>query len=110
MTPGTSPPPGYVAGTWTIDPGQSTVAFTIRHPLFHKVRGTFGAFTGERQERPTRALHFDRCKSLGRSRLPTQRVRSLALALVFVPMGPAGILHVLDAVTLNRTAADGDER
>jgi polyisoprenoid-binding protein YceI len=47
MTPGTSPPPGYVAGTWTIDPGQSTVAFTIRHLLVHKVRGTFGAFTGQ---------------------------------------------------------------
>lgn len=62
MTPGTSPPPGYVAGTWTIDPGQSTVAFTIRHPLFHKVRGTFGAFTGERQDRPTPALHVDRCQ------------------------------------------------
>ena len=31
------------------------------------------------------------------------------IALVFVPMGPAGILQVLDAVTLNR-GADGDER
>ena len=49
-------------------------------------------------------------KSLSRSRLPTQRVGCLALALVFVPMGPAGILQVLDAVTLNRAAADGDER
>jgi polyisoprenoid-binding protein YceI len=47
MTRGTSQPPGYVAGTWTIDPAQSTVAFTIRHLLLHKVRGTFGAFTGQ---------------------------------------------------------------
>jgi polyisoprenoid-binding protein YceI len=47
MTRSTSQPPGYVAGTWTIDLAQSTVAFTIRHLLLHKVRGTFGAFTGQ---------------------------------------------------------------
>jgi polyisoprenoid-binding protein YceI len=47
MTRSTSRPPGYVAGTWTIDSARSTVAFTIRHLLLHKVRGTFGAFTGQ---------------------------------------------------------------
>jgi polyisoprenoid-binding protein YceI len=47
MTPATPQPPGYVAGIWTIDPAQSTVAFSIRHLLLHKVRGTFGAFTGQ---------------------------------------------------------------
>ena len=34
------------AGTWTIDPSHSTVAFTARH-LMSKVRGTFAEFTGE---------------------------------------------------------------
>lgn len=47
MTRSTPRPPGYVAGTWTIDSSRSTVAFTIRHLLIHKVRGTFGAFTGQ---------------------------------------------------------------
>jgi polyisoprenoid-binding protein YceI len=46
MTRSTPRPPGYVAGAWTIDSARSTVAFTIRHSLLHKVRGTFGAFTG----------------------------------------------------------------
>jgi polyisoprenoid-binding protein YceI len=47
MTRATSQPSGYVAGTWTIDAAQSTVAFTVRHLLLDKVRGTFGAFTGQ---------------------------------------------------------------
>jgi polyisoprenoid-binding protein YceI len=34
------------AGTWTIDPAHTTVAFTARH-LMSKVRGTFADFTGE---------------------------------------------------------------
>lgn len=47
MTRSTPRPPGYVAGTWMIDSRRSTVAFTIRHLLIHKVRGTFRVFTGE---------------------------------------------------------------
>ncbi|GAA2448399.1 YceI family protein [Actinomadura vinacea] len=38
--------PGYVAGTWTIDPLHSTVGFTIRHLMVSKVRGRFGTFEG----------------------------------------------------------------
>jgi polyisoprenoid-binding protein YceI len=38
--------PGYVAGTWTIDPSHSEVAFSVRHMMLSKVRGRFGAFTG----------------------------------------------------------------
>ena len=38
--------PGYVAGTYTIDPGHSDVAFTVRHLMVSKVRGTFNDFTG----------------------------------------------------------------
>ena len=38
--------PGYVAGTWTIDPAHSEVSFGVRHMMISKVRGRFGAFTG----------------------------------------------------------------
>ncbi|MEU8346168.1 Polyisoprenoid-binding protein YceI [Actinomadura meyerae] len=38
--------PGYVAGTWTIDPLHSGVGFTIRHLMVSKVRGRFGTFEG----------------------------------------------------------------
>ena len=37
--------PGVTAGTWTIDPTHSEVAFTVRH-LMSKVRGTFKTFEG----------------------------------------------------------------
>jgi polyisoprenoid-binding protein YceI len=39
--------PGYVAGTYTIDPGHSDVAFTVRHLMVSKVRGHFTRFQGE---------------------------------------------------------------
>lgn len=35
-----------VAGTWTIDPAHSEVAFTVRH-LMSKVRGNFSQFSAE---------------------------------------------------------------
>ena len=38
--------PGYVAGTWDIDPVHSEVAFTIRHMAVSKVRGRFDKFEG----------------------------------------------------------------
>ncbi len=38
--------PGYVAGTWTIDPAHSEVAFTVRHLMMTKVRGRFNRFSG----------------------------------------------------------------
>ncbi|MER7207846.1 YceI family protein [Streptosporangium sp. NPDC000239] len=38
--------PGYVAGTWTIDPAHSEVGFVVRHLLISKVRGRFTAFEG----------------------------------------------------------------
>jgi polyisoprenoid-binding protein YceI len=41
--------PGYVAGTWTIDPMHSEVGFSVRHMMVSKVRGKFekveGTFT-----------------------------------------------------------------
>src|SRR4051812_32140743 len=39
--------PGYVAGTWTIDPVHSEVGFSVRHMMVSKVRGRFTSFSGE---------------------------------------------------------------
>jgi polyisoprenoid-binding protein YceI len=39
--------PGYVVGTWDIDPTHSTVGFVVRHMMVSKVRGFFRDFSGE---------------------------------------------------------------
>jgi len=39
--------PGYITGTWTIDPVHSEVGFTVRHMMVSKVRGKFSSFNGE---------------------------------------------------------------
>src|SRR5215469_9600655 len=39
--------PGYVAGTWTIDPVHSEIGFSVRHMMVSKVRGKFTNFSGE---------------------------------------------------------------
>jgi polyisoprenoid-binding protein YceI len=39
--------PGYVAGTWQIDPVHSEVGFVARHMMVSKVRGRFTQFSGE---------------------------------------------------------------
>jgi polyisoprenoid-binding protein YceI len=39
--------PGYVAGSWQIDPVHSEVGFSVRHMMVSKVRGKFTKFTGE---------------------------------------------------------------
>jgi len=36
--------PGYVAGTWVLDPTHSEVSFSVRHLAISKVRGTFEKF------------------------------------------------------------------
>ncbi len=38
--------PGYIAGTWAIDPVHSEVSFTVRHMMVSKVRGRFDKFEG----------------------------------------------------------------
>lgn len=38
--------PGYVAGTWTIDPVHSEIGFSVRHLMISKVRGKFTRFEG----------------------------------------------------------------
>ena len=46
-TPQTTSIPGYVAGTWAIDPVHSEVGFTVRHMMVSKVRGKFTGFNGQ---------------------------------------------------------------
>jgi polyisoprenoid-binding protein YceI len=38
--------PGYLTGTWAIDPVHSDVSFTVRHMMVSKVRGRFGTYEG----------------------------------------------------------------
>jgi polyisoprenoid-binding protein YceI len=38
--------PGYVTGTWAIDPVHSEVSFVVRHMMVSKVRGRFDKFEG----------------------------------------------------------------
>jgi polyisoprenoid-binding protein YceI len=38
--------PGYVTGTWDIDPVHSDVSFAVRHMMVSKVRGRFATFSG----------------------------------------------------------------
>ncbi len=56
--------PGYVAGTWTLDPAHSEVSFSVRHLAISKVRGTFEKFvvtvvTGENPEDTTLTASID---------------------------------------------------
>ena len=39
--------PGYIAGTWDLDPSHSEVGFSVRHLMVSKVRGRFANFEGE---------------------------------------------------------------
>jgi polyisoprenoid-binding protein YceI len=39
--------PGYLVGTWKIDPVHSDVSFSVRHMMVSKVRGQFRTFEGE---------------------------------------------------------------
>jgi polyisoprenoid-binding protein YceI len=47
MTAETVEIPGYVAGTWDIDPVHSHIGFVARHLMVSKVRGNFGKFEGQ---------------------------------------------------------------
>jgi polyisoprenoid-binding protein YceI len=39
--------PGYITGTWAIDPAYSYVGFAIRHVMLAKVRGRFESIHGQ---------------------------------------------------------------
>lgn len=47
MSAETAEIPGYIAGTWTIDPVHSHVGFMARHLMVSKVRGNFTKFEGQ---------------------------------------------------------------
>ena len=73
--------PGYVAGTWMIDPVHSEIGFSVRHLMVSKVRGKFTRFggeieTGERPEdsRVTATIDLDSVHRCARPR------RALALS------------------------------
>lgn len=38
--------PGYLAGTWDLDPAHTEVGFVVRHLVVTKVRGRFAEFKG----------------------------------------------------------------
>jgi len=47
-SPRTSPGtiPGYLTGTWDLDPSHSEIGFSVRHLMVSKVRGRFEQFSG----------------------------------------------------------------
>ena len=45
--------PGYIAGTWAIDPIHSEVGFSVRHMMVSKVRGKFEKVEGTFVTGPT---------------------------------------------------------
>lgn len=47
MSSATAEVPGYVPGTWRIDPARSTLEFTVTHLGLGAVRGRIGSFEGE---------------------------------------------------------------
>jgi polyisoprenoid-binding protein YceI len=47
MTTQTVEIPGYVAGTWDLDPVHSTIGFVARHLMVSKVRGRFTSFEAQ---------------------------------------------------------------
>ena len=47
MTAETVEIPGYIAGTWNIDPVHSHIGFVARHLMVSKVRGNFTKFEGQ---------------------------------------------------------------
>ena len=47
MTTGLIEIPGYLTGTWTIDPAHSDVGFVIRHLMISNIKGHFTKFEGQ---------------------------------------------------------------
>jgi polyisoprenoid-binding protein YceI len=46
MANGIAQIPGFIAGTWNLDPNHSDVGFVVGHLVMSKVHGRFDAFTG----------------------------------------------------------------
>src|ERR1700748_1669817 len=45
--------PGYIAGTWDLDPVHSTIGFVARHLMVRKVRGQFTELQAEAATPPS---------------------------------------------------------
>jgi polyisoprenoid-binding protein YceI len=46
MTDGITQIPGFIAGTWKLDPAHSDVGFVVGHLVVSKIHGRFDAFSG----------------------------------------------------------------
>jgi polyisoprenoid-binding protein YceI len=46
MTNGITQIPGFIAGSWKLDPAHSDVGFVVGHLVMSKVHGRFDAFSG----------------------------------------------------------------
>ncbi len=75
--------PGYIAGTWEIDPVHSHVGFVARHLMVSKVRGNFTKFEGQivTAENPlestaTATIDLASVRPATRSATPTSRART----------------------------------
>lgn len=47
--------PGYVAGTWVVDPTHTVIGFSVRHLAISKVKGVFERFEGTVEAAPNPA-------------------------------------------------------
>ena len=55
--------PGYVVGTWDIDPLHTEVGFSVRHLMVSKVRGRFTRFEGSFVTAPDPGIRRHRRRS-----------------------------------------------
>src|SRR5580698_9609495 len=46
MTDSAAQIPGFIAGTWKVDPNHSEVSFSVGHLVVSKVRGRFDSYSG----------------------------------------------------------------
>jgi len=51
--------PVIPTGTWTVDPGQSSVEFSVRHMGIANVRGKFTEFEGTLEMQPDPEITFE---------------------------------------------------
>ena len=56
--------PGYVVGTWDIDPLHTEVGFSVRHLMVSKVRGRFTRFEGSFVTAPDPRIRRHRRRSI----------------------------------------------
>ena len=77
--------PGYIAGTWDIDPTHTEISFSVRHMMVSKVRGRFDTFEGSvvTAPEPLGSHVGDRCiasyhKSRGRTVIRIAEIHALA--------------------------------